>query len=522
MSEHRSSADYIDRTMEVVRIHRSSENSWPQWANILADEVEDLRADVDELADRATQAEQGWNNARTTNVELVRQAEAAEAEVARLREQLDAARAHSREASEMYVRANEQITELLQQQSFMERKLVAQREDIERLAERVMAAEANADPDYSPEYQDEYQRLWHKESARAEAAEARCARLQQALADVKDARRGIIAACIAVKGRLDQPYPDDDRWTPWTRFVEPALHRLDEALAGPDTPDSRVKADPAVFGESNRLLGTPADSQPDWSKCNCGAGPHGIHAQWCALVTTNIYVKFDPKEWVDVQAPRPKPTVEQLEGTLRSVLVQYERAMHELGWTMVDVRAKDTLALLVDRANQAEASRPSPETLARAMERVARADRCEAAEADAARLDSLLTQAQDECAALREELDEARLDARMAHKAAQLHSDGKVAAEAEAARLRKQGIWDDARAKAAESQVSLLQDGVRQGIRAIDALERQLNAAEARYAQLEQAAQPVVSVLSPWNTGNATVHVRVRDLLDLREALGTQ
>lgn len=46
MSEHRSSADYIDRTIETVRVHRSSENSWPQWANLFADEIEDLRADL--------------------------------------------------------------------------------------------------------------------------------------------------------------------------------------------------------------------------------------------------------------------------------------------------------------------------------------------------------------------------------------------------------------------------------------------------------------------------------------------
>jgi len=72
--------------------------------------------------------------------------------------------------------------------------------------------------------------------ARAEAAEARCARLQQALADANEARRGIIAACIAVKGKLDAPYPDDNRWTPWQRFIERALRRLDGALAGPDTP----------------------------------------------------------------------------------------------------------------------------------------------------------------------------------------------------------------------------------------------------------------------------------------------
>lgn len=40
---HRS-ADYIDRTVRTVRNHRDSDNCWPQWANVLADEIEDLRA----------------------------------------------------------------------------------------------------------------------------------------------------------------------------------------------------------------------------------------------------------------------------------------------------------------------------------------------------------------------------------------------------------------------------------------------------------------------------------------------
>jgi hypothetical protein len=27
---------------------------------------------------------------------------------------------------------------------------------------------------------------------------------------------------------------------------------------------------------------------PDWSKCNCGAGPYGIHAKWCALALARL------------------------------------------------------------------------------------------------------------------------------------------------------------------------------------------------------------------------------------------
>jgi hypothetical protein len=48
VSDHRSSADYIDRTIATVRNHRDADNCWPQWANIFADEIEDLRADLTE------------------------------------------------------------------------------------------------------------------------------------------------------------------------------------------------------------------------------------------------------------------------------------------------------------------------------------------------------------------------------------------------------------------------------------------------------------------------------------------
>ena len=47
-------------------------------------------------------------------------------------------------------------------------------------------------------------------------------------------RRSIAASLIAVKGHLDTPYPDDPRWTPWTRFIERTLRQVDELadLAG--------------------------------------------------------------------------------------------------------------------------------------------------------------------------------------------------------------------------------------------------------------------------------------------------
>ena len=50
-------------------------------------------------------------------------------------------------------------------------------------------------------------------------------------------------------------------------------------------------------------------------------------------------------------------SVEQLEGSLRRVLIQYERAMHELGWTMVDIRSREALDALVAQAGEADTLR---------------------------------------------------------------------------------------------------------------------------------------------------------------------
>lgn len=53
---HRHEADYIDRTIATVRIHRDADNCWPQWANIFADEIEDLRAEREALVEIAKAA----------------------------------------------------------------------------------------------------------------------------------------------------------------------------------------------------------------------------------------------------------------------------------------------------------------------------------------------------------------------------------------------------------------------------------------------------------------------------------
>lgn len=37
---------------------------------------------------------------------------------------------------------------------------------------------------------------------------------------VEEALTNIATAVLAVAPSLEKPYPDDPRWTPWTRFVE--------------------------------------------------------------------------------------------------------------------------------------------------------------------------------------------------------------------------------------------------------------------------------------------------------------
>lgn len=53
-------------------------------------------------------------------------------------------------------------------------------------------------------------------------------RERQQQIEARRLRRNIIASLIAVKGHLDTPYPDDPRWTPWTRFIERTLRDVDE------------------------------------------------------------------------------------------------------------------------------------------------------------------------------------------------------------------------------------------------------------------------------------------------------
>jgi hypothetical protein len=57
MSEPLHDRDYLERTIATIRIHRDADNCWPQWANILADEIERLWAVEADLASIARETE---------------------------------------------------------------------------------------------------------------------------------------------------------------------------------------------------------------------------------------------------------------------------------------------------------------------------------------------------------------------------------------------------------------------------------------------------------------------------------
>lgn len=80
--------------------------------------------------------------------------------------------------------------------------------------------------------------------------------------DLRDAWRDLRASLIAVSGHLNTPYPDDPRWTPWTRFVERDLDNMGDSLA-------RVEAELERLQRASR-------TRPDYDlRCNCGA-PHWL------------------------------------------------------------------------------------------------------------------------------------------------------------------------------------------------------------------------------------------------------
>ena len=58
----------------------------------------------------------------------------------------------------------------------------------------------------------------------------------EALAESEDALRRVATTCIALSDLLDKPYPDDPRWTPYTRFVKWRFSASSERVIVPVLP----------------------------------------------------------------------------------------------------------------------------------------------------------------------------------------------------------------------------------------------------------------------------------------------
>jgi len=71
MSDVLHSRDYLERTIETVRVHRDADNSWPQWANIFADEIERLWEAYEPDADEPLPVPPTWEQLDAANQRLI-------------------------------------------------------------------------------------------------------------------------------------------------------------------------------------------------------------------------------------------------------------------------------------------------------------------------------------------------------------------------------------------------------------------------------------------------------------------
>lgn len=104
------------------------------------------------------------------------------------------------------------------------------------------------------------------EAERARAVQ-RAEQAEAALERARQARRRMNSALIAVESHLTKPYPDDPRWTPWTRFVGPALQGLTEALqSGPPASETTARVFAALHRSAEQDVTRVIDLYEQWVK----------------------------------------------------------------------------------------------------------------------------------------------------------------------------------------------------------------------------------------------------------------
>lgn len=125
--------------------------------------------------------------------------------------------------------------------------------------------------------------------------------LRARLAEAADALRAVGRAAIVVQPVLDTPYPDDPRWTPWTRWMRDPARRaytlgilLRRQLGlGPATPRWQTNAATRLYDAARELadqtIGHPETCE--WhtnghAYCSCTTYPAacaGVDAALAAL-----------------------------------------------------------------------------------------------------------------------------------------------------------------------------------------------------------------------------------------------
>jgi hypothetical protein len=69
--------DYIARTIETVRNHKDADNCWPQWANIFADQIESLEAELERVTDENEALRAALSGALANDAQWWKKAQAA-------------------------------------------------------------------------------------------------------------------------------------------------------------------------------------------------------------------------------------------------------------------------------------------------------------------------------------------------------------------------------------------------------------------------------------------------------------
>lgn len=94
-------------------------------------------------------------------------------------------------------------------------------------------AALEAERDHAQKLVRDYEALTLSQAEEIDAAERRLEQAEQARDEAREILAGAAADLMAISSnpKVNEPYPDDPRWSPWSRFGARALARVGEARA---------------------------------------------------------------------------------------------------------------------------------------------------------------------------------------------------------------------------------------------------------------------------------------------------